>query len=149
MTSPEAPDAELMEIFGGTVQPIEPDPDEMSVTLTLQELRAQLVDAAKRDGVGVNQLARRLHVAPSSVSRALGDSGDMRVSTLVLYARALGRRWDFWLTHDADCHAAGNRPAALEMIFNIKNSTTIATPVFDLKPKSDNVLSIPPAYACL
>jgi transcriptional regulator with XRE-family HTH domain len=104
----ELSEAEIAAMFGGEAGPIEIDPDEMAVALALRTLRDRLMEAAKADGVGVNQLAARLHISPSAVSRLLGGEGDMRVSTAVLYARALGRAWDFVLHDDAAARSAGN-----------------------------------------
>jgi transcriptional regulator with XRE-family HTH domain len=124
-------DAELAEIFGEKSEPIEVDQDELAVTLTLRDIRGQIIDAAREDAVGINQLARRLNVAPSSVSRALSDGGDMRVSTAVLYGRALGRSWDFRLRKDA-CHIAKCHDRANVRIVNqdeIERPQTTAMPV--------------------
>lgn len=108
MTGSELSPAEAAEIFGGEVGTIDPNPDELAVDLVLREIRDLIMCAAQEGGVGVNQLAKRLDIAPSSVSRFLGGEGDMRVSTAVLYARALGRVWDFSLRHNEDAVTKGN-----------------------------------------
>lgn len=147
MSDTDLSHAELTAMFGGKAEAIETNPDEIEVSLALQSIRKQLLEAADNDHVGVSQLARRLHISPSAVSRALSGESDMRISTAVLYARALGRRWDVSLTVDAACQAAGNRAAGLEIIVGIQNAST-ATPgsVFQLGPKSD--LAPPIIMAC-
>ncbi len=68
-----------------------------SVLKQIAIIRKELLEALANDGVGVNELARRLHLAPSSVSRTLNNHGDMNISTAILYAAALGRVWSFKL----------------------------------------------------
>ena len=98
MNTTEMPLDEVAAILGGPVEPLVPDPDELAVLLAVQRIRGLLLEAAQRDGVGVNQLASRLKVSPSAVSRVLRSEGDMRVSTAVLFALALGRQWVFTLS---------------------------------------------------
>jgi hypothetical protein len=116
MSDTDPTHVELIEMFGGKAGPIETDPDELEVSLALQMVRGQLVDAAEEDKVGVTNLARRLHISPSAVSRTLGGESDMRVSTMVLYARALRRRWDFQLLEDPANLAHGNHPRTIVTI---------------------------------
>jgi hypothetical protein len=99
---------DVAEIFGGQVGSVEIDADEQEVSLALNTIRDHLKAAAKEDGVGINQLAHRLDISPPSVSRFLGGEGDVRVSTVVLYGRALGRKWDFSLYKDSACVVQGN-----------------------------------------
>ncbi len=99
-------EAEIAEMFGGEAQPIETDPDEMAVATILARIRVLLHKAAEDGDVRVNQLAKRLNVSPSVVSRLLRSEGDMKVSTAVLWARALGKVWSFAL-EDMDSGAYG------------------------------------------
>jgi transcriptional regulator with XRE-family HTH domain len=119
MTGNTPTEVEIAELFGGHARVIEPDNDELEIQIALRTIRDHLLSAAEHDKVGVNQLAGRLHISPSAVSRLLGGDSDMRVSTAVLYARALGRRWDFVLTDNETGTARGNirgAPATVEII---------------------------------
>ena len=95
-------EAEAARILGGQVEDLEVSSDEIDVALVLRGLRHQLAEAAESEHVGVNELARRLDVSPSAVSRMTRSDGDMRVSTLVLWAKALGREWDVRLRDRSD-----------------------------------------------
>ena len=114
--------AEIIEMFGGEAGAVEVNADEVEVSLALQALRAQLLEAAEKMHVGINQLSRRLHISPSAVSRFLGGEGDMKVSTAVLYARALGQRWGIFLTPDDGCLPQGNRQGKPEMSLSMMNA---------------------------
>lgn len=99
-------DAELTpeivsDVFGGIARAIEPNPDEIEIALALITIREQLSTAAKEEGMGVNKLASCLQVSPSVVSRLLKSEGDMRVSTAVLFARAVNRSWRLVLERSA------------------------------------------------
>ena len=109
-------DAETARLFGGQVVEIHPEDDLLEVQLALRTIRDHLLSVAERDGVGVNQLARRLDISPSSVSRFFSSDGDIRVSTAVLYARALGCYWDFKISGDAACTADQNHSGRPEII---------------------------------
>jgi hypothetical protein len=137
MTDNEPTEVEIADLFGGRARPIGPDNDELAVQLALRTIRDQLMVAAGHDKVGVTQLAGRLDISPSAVSRMLGGDNDMKVSTAVLYGRALGRRWDFALHHDEACTAHGNHRGAPELTVGISNTstTTVGTlrlGIFDL-----------------
>lgn len=88
---------EAAEFFGVAVEPVPPDEQEMEIVLVLRKIRAMLAEAAQEDEVGNNQLASRLKISPSVVSRLLRSEGDMRVSSAVLCAHALGRSWSLKL----------------------------------------------------
>lgn len=120
-------DTETAELFGGEATAIQPNHAELEVQLALRTIRDHLSTAAEHDKVGVNQLARRLGISPSSVSRLLARDGDIRVSTAVLYARALGRRWEFALTPDHNCAGCGNRSPRPEISWGIPNASTLTT----------------------
>ena len=126
-------ETELKELFGAPARSIEPDNDQLEVQLALRTIRDYLMAAAELDDVEVNQLARRLCISPSSVSRFLGGEGDFHVSTMVLYTRALGRGWIFDLHHDSTCTANRNHSGRPEIsqIGTIYNSRSRRTPFFD------------------
>lgn len=88
---------EAAELFGVAVEPVPPDEQEVEIALVLRTIRAMLVEAAQEDEVGNNQLAYRLKIFPSVVSRLLRSEGDMRVSSAVICAHALGRSWSLRL----------------------------------------------------
>ncbi len=54
------------------------------------ELRAAIRAVMVADNVGVNALARRMHVHPSSVSVMLSNKRDLNISTVILMLHALG-----------------------------------------------------------
>ncbi len=99
---------EIGDLFQGYAEPIRVNEDELSISITLRSIRDALMSAAESDSVGVNQLAKRLDVSPSVVSRMLRSEGDMRVSTAVLCARALGRVWDLTLSRMEPGHEGVN-----------------------------------------
>ena len=122
---------EIQDLFGGEATPIKVDPDEMAVSLVLRSIRNQLADCAEATNVGVNQLARRLDVSPSSVSRFLNGEGDLRVSTAVLYARALGRAWNIALSQEETAPEKGNyrgHPEFMDFIVSTSNTTSTEAP---------------------
>jgi transcriptional regulator with XRE-family HTH domain len=135
---------DVAEIFGGEVGTVETDADEIEVSLAVNTIRDHLKAAAKEDGVGINQLAHRLDISPSSVSRFLGGEGDVRVSTVVLYGRALGRKWDFSLCKDAACVVHDNHrgtPIALSVEQHVATATSRPTPMLVLSaPAPQNPL---------
>lgn len=94
---------EAVAMFGAPVEPVPPDEREMELALALRRIRSLLVEASVRHRVGVSDLAARLDVSPSVVSRLLRSEGDMRVSTAIEWAYALGCVWEFNLR---DMHAA-------------------------------------------
>jgi transcriptional regulator with XRE-family HTH domain len=111
----EVVDAETIALFGGVAPNIESNNDEREVQLALRTVRDCLLETAERDNVGVNQLAKRLDISPSSVSRFFSSEGDIRVSTAVLYARALGCLWNFSLYPDSACTVRGNQSGKPEL----------------------------------
>jgi hypothetical protein len=96
---------EATELFGTPVEAAPPDDEEMKLALFLRHIRALLAEAAHEEKVGVNELASRLSVSPSVVSRLLRSDGDMRVSTAFMWACALGREWNIDL-HKPSAQAA-------------------------------------------
>jgi len=108
--------AEAQELFGAPVEAVVPDPQELEVALVLRTIRSLLAETAEADGVGVNELARRLDVAPSAVSRMLRSEGDMRVSTAVLCALALDRTWEFRLRDNRPAISENQREVGLNIV---------------------------------
>jgi AcrR family transcriptional regulator len=87
-------DPELLALIGGPISAPAPiDQADVAVAVMTGRMRGQIVAAANAAGVGVRELARRLHVSPAAVSRHLRSEGDMRVSTCALFAHALGLTW--------------------------------------------------------
>jgi len=106
MGDSELSQAEIADMFGGEAGPVVIDADEIEVSLALRTICDQLLEAAEKAGVDVNEIARRLRVSPSTANRLLGGENDMRLSATVLYARSLGCKWDFVLTPDVTTRAA-------------------------------------------
>lgn len=115
MSDPDLTEAEATELFGGPAREVHLNGDHLMVQLALRTIRDELMNSAEHDKVGVNQWARRLGISPSSVSRFLGGEGDFHVSTAILYARALGRRWGFTLAPDRACATLGNHSGRPEI----------------------------------
>lgn len=98
-SSAENDDAALLALVGGEVaQAPQIDPSDLEVAVAVGRVRGQILAAAKKEGIGVREIARRLKISASAVSRQLRSEGDMRFSTAILFARALGRRWHFSLS---------------------------------------------------
>jgi transcriptional regulator with XRE-family HTH domain len=108
MSSPEDDDAALLSLVGGKVaQAYLVEPADLEVAVEVGHVRGQILAAAKDEGVGVRELARRMKISASAVSRQLRSEADMRFSTAILLARALGRRWRFLLSPSAEISDAG------------------------------------------
>ena len=142
MADDEPTEAEIAELFGGRARDIQPNNDELETHLALRTIRDSLLVAAEEEKVGVNQLAGRLHISPSAVSRTLGGDHDMRVSTAVLYARALGRRWDFVLRDNEACAVRGNHRGAIAISGIHNSTTTTSAPPFSIVATADLTDSI-------
>jgi transcriptional regulator with XRE-family HTH domain len=97
------------------------DPEMREVSAIIAHVRALLAEATQRDRVGVTELARRLGVSKSAVSHQLRSDADMRIGTAVLFARALGRKWEIDLVAEpGNPNARANfmvvpRPTATEI----------------------------------
>lgn len=95
--NPEPLDEALIALVGaGTAAPIR-DAEAEAIAGVLGTIRAQLLAAAREQGVSTREMARRLGVSAVAVSRQLRSDRDLRVSTAVLLARALDRRWSVQL----------------------------------------------------
>lgn len=97
-TLPSDDVAELERLLG---LPVESSPNfvptDVAVAVATGQIRGQLISAANDLGVGVREWARRLNVSPAAVSRQLRSEADLRVSTAVAMADALGLQWAFLL----------------------------------------------------
>ena len=61
----------------------------------LEREAAEMIDTARRRaGVGKSELARRLGVPPSRVTKVLSGRANLTLATLVRFGAALGFRWD-------------------------------------------------------
>ena len=117
---------EMAAILGGEVQPLFDHPDEREVALVLNDMRGLLIEATNAEDVGVNELADRLGVSPSAVSRMIRREGDLRVSTAVLWAFALGRTWRLHLSKFDRAVDRGNYQAKWEVISHRQVAETSA-----------------------
>ncbi len=125
-------ESEMAELFGGRVEPVTPDADELAIDHALRTIRALLIETAAQQKVGNNELARRLDISPSAVSRMLRGEGDMRVSTAVLRARALGKVWDLRLRDVVSTRQGAN--------FHLDKATTSQTRTTALVRDTDGTL---------
>jgi DNA-binding transcriptional ArsR family regulator len=96
---------ELDEMLGHAAGEIGLDERDLAVAVVVGRARGLLQQAMSTAGVGVRELARRLKVSPSAVSRHLRSEGDMRLSTAVMLADGLDRRWELGLV-EKQPHAA-------------------------------------------
>ena len=114
----ELPDEELTELLGsGNTAPIR-DAEAEEIADVLGAIRRQLLAAAREEGVSTREMARRLGVSAAAVSRQLRSNHDLRVSTVVLLARALKRGWHVDLGKATQAappreHARAPKPASI------------------------------------
>lgn len=83
----------IVELLGEKASVPDRDYEEEEVMGIVRRARGLLVRAAMDDGVSDAEIGRRLGVSRSLVTRFFRSERDMKVSTLVLIGRALGRRW--------------------------------------------------------
>lgn len=89
------------------------DPVGRGLGALTQNMRGQLMAAMKADEVGVRDLGRALGISPSAVSRFLRSAGDLKISTAVLLAHALGRRWNVELVDRVQASVQRNFPVVV------------------------------------
>lgn len=82
----------LAEFLGGFPEDVQADAEEQSVFELLQDARWDLSQAAELQGIKGAEIAARLGISPSAVSRMVNNTGDVRASTLVLWARSVNRK---------------------------------------------------------
>lgn len=98
----------------GPVETPKVDPVGRELGALTQSVRGQITAAMKADGVGVRDLARSLDVSPAAISRFLRSAGDLKISTAVLLAHALGRKWNVELIGAVDSSASDRRNFRVE-----------------------------------
>lgn len=94
--------SDLEDILGGKFSDLEADKVERLVVGVARCMRRLIADAMETDRVGVRELARKMKISPAAVSRQLRSEGDLRISTAVMLADALGRHWNISLENDHD-----------------------------------------------
>lgn len=86
--------AELANLLGGMeAVHAERDYEEEYVQCVINRVRGLLMEAIKIEGIKPSELADRLGVDRSQVTRFFRSGRDMKVSTLAIIARALNRKW--------------------------------------------------------
>ncbi|WP_204737457.1 helix-turn-helix domain-containing protein [Gluconacetobacter azotocaptans] len=93
---------DLAFLLGGDAAQLERDYEEEAIQRLVNRARGLLAEAVSQDGVKPAELADRLNVNRSLVTRFFRSGQDMKVSTLALMARALGREWVLELTDRRD-----------------------------------------------
>ncbi len=93
---------ELLDAMGGAFVPKQPIADaDFDIASASRRVRAQIQAAFVERGFTVRRLAKKLDVTPAAVSRHLRSEGDIRISTAVLFARALDMHWEIKLVPNA------------------------------------------------
>lgn len=86
--------ADLINLLGGDSHvEIERDLEEEYVAETINRARGLLARALAEEKMSPAALARKMNVDRSLVTRFFKSQGDMKMSTLALFARALNRKW--------------------------------------------------------
>ncbi len=120
--------ADLHDLADGGFEKPNIDPTELLIAAQVGHVRGQILAAMNDQNVGVRELARRLNVSASAVSRQLKSEGDMRISTAILLAYALEREWTMNLQNT---------------INSARYSAVINTPEF-ITPQIREEMSTPP-----
>ena len=89
--------AALTALLAGAGGDIERDYEEEAVQRLINHARSLLAEAVTLDGIKPSELSARLGVHRSLVTRFFRSHSDIKVSTLAVMARALGREWVFCL----------------------------------------------------
>ncbi len=113
---------EMLAEFGAAVGWPDVDPDMREVAGVAAHVRGLLAEATAREGMSISDIARRLNVSKSAVSRHLRSDGDIRISTAVLLARALGRHWTIDLV-------PGNATASPTANYRIIDPVSVSGPL--------------------
>lgn len=102
--------ADFSNLLGG-VEKVAPERDyeEEYVQFVINRCRGLLMEAVRNDDIKPSDLASRLDVDRSLVTRFFRSGRDMKVSTLAIMARALGREWVIHLDDLRD-KDVGNAP---------------------------------------
>lgn len=88
---------ELTKLLGVVKNEPKRDYDEEAAYKLINEARGLLMEAINDDRIKRSELARRLNVNPSLVTRFFKSGNDMKVSSLAFMARAIGREWKLQL----------------------------------------------------
>ncbi|OJX68066.1 MAG: hypothetical protein BGO92_05240 [Magnetospirillum sp. 64-120] len=127
--------------------------DDMEVASATRRIRAQLQAAAAKAGLGVRDLAKRLKVSPSAVSRHLRSEGDIRVSTAVLLAGAMGMKWEMTLVakpHSMVLDAVKVIPMAVQRCELVAESSMTIFPIFRrVESEDSDVIAVTEVRQCL
>lgn len=125
-------DDELAALTGGAFVPNHTVvADDVEVASATRRIRAQLQAAAAKAGLGVRDLAKRLKVSPSAVSRHLRSEGDIRVSTAVLLAGAMGMKWEMTLVAKPHCMVV-DAPKVIPM--GVQHRELVSEPAMTIFP---------------
>jgi plasmid maintenance system antidote protein VapI len=72
---------------------IQRDPQSEAYAYLLRHLRSELIEAMERSGISRAELARRLGVSPSVITRVMDPTADVLASTLFDFAWAMDHAW--------------------------------------------------------
>jgi hypothetical protein len=125
--------SELIELLGGSVEPVQHDPQSrahLEALVLADRFRTLIKKAMREDDVSVRALAARLGVSPSVVSRRLTSDGDMKIWTAAAIADALGRAFhvDLRATRSPHAHSNHSSPSTHSAHQQQANSTYDASP---------------------
>jgi hypothetical protein len=84
------------------------DPRGEAYARLLRHLRAELAAAMAEIGISRAELARRLGVSPSVITRVMDPAADVLISTLFDLAWAMDREWQARVIARQDMAAVGN-----------------------------------------
>lgn len=104
----------------------------------IRELRAHISAVCKSENISLRELARRLNVSPSVISRTLSSEGDVLISTLFDLAWALDREWNFKLKLARSKHVTGSRSNHLRSAVDVQKPWVASDVSGDeFKPKGE------------
>ena len=87
----------LLRVFGDANVTPAIDRQAMAAADVSAHVRGLITAAIHQDKVSLTELAQRLGVTKAVVAGQLNADGNMRLSTMALFAQALGRRFDIVL----------------------------------------------------
>lgn len=130
---------QLVQELGAVTQEATFDTIDVRVATLVRNVRGEIAAAARAQGLGVREIARRLGVSAAAVSRHLRSEGDMRLSTAELFAIALGKRWHLSLEDASSTNGANkvthppidNRPTSSS------DHTSVVTGTMQIAQSSD------------
>ena len=83
----------LRSLFGEAAGKPQIDPDSLAAAELARHIRGLLAEATHEEKLSITDLAKRIGVSKSAVSRHLNSDGDIRASTMAIIGRALGRKF--------------------------------------------------------